>query len=140
MLLLRSIRTVELRRARPALQVPLAAVLTVAILFAAMTPEPVRADDPRMRIAESTLKDLSAGIEASLGTIAHTPRPAEGAADGGRVALAQEPPPSLTNRQRSEVESSLHRLRREVVSEQTPDGRQARVNDTLERAGRQPDR
>lgn len=89
--------------------------------------------DVRSRIVESSLKDLSNRNDSALGSIRDTPSPAPQAYRGDRVDLGPEDVATTEALLRSDIQSSLHRLRRENASRQTPDGRKARVNESLDR-------
>lgn len=97
------------------------------------------ASDQRSRIVESSLKDLSNRNDAAISGSRISAQPGTDALGNPRVDLQPEPRPQTDELVRAEVESSLHRLRRETVSRQTDDGRQARVEETLDRAARDPD-
>ena len=92
--------------------------------------------DQRSRIVESSLKDLSVANDAGIAR--HRLEPATGvdALGNPRVTLEPRPLPNSQQRVNQNVESSLHRLRRETVSAQTEDGRKARVDESLDRASR----
>lgn len=92
------------------------------------------ADDERARIVESTLKDLSGRNEAAASSNRIQVQPSNQALDGKRADVRPEPPPAASRAVAQEVSSSLHRLRRETASSVTADGRQARVNESLDRA------
>jgi hypothetical protein len=89
--------------------------------------------DDRSRIVESSLKDLSNRNDSALGSTRDTPRPAADPYRGDRVDLGPEEVATVEALLRSDIQSGLHRLRRENASRQTPDGRQARVNESLDR-------
>jgi hypothetical protein len=94
------------------------------------------ADDRRARIVESNLKDLSTANDAAIARHRLT---ADRELDGlgnPRVALQPESISPTDTRVRQDVQSSLHRLRRETVSQQTEDGRTARVQENLDRTAR----
>jgi hypothetical protein len=88
-------------------------------------------EESRARITESTLRDLSRQNEAGLKSISDTPRPA--LVPGQRVDLSDEGPPTTAALVRGDVQSSLNRLRRETVSARTADGRQARIDESVDR-------
>lgn len=92
------------------------------------------AADQRTRIVESSLEDLSLRNDAALPSIRDTPQPGSDPFSGKRVDLNQKPAPTSTERVAQDIQSSLHRLRRETVSRQTADNRQARVNESQDRA------
>jgi hypothetical protein len=97
--------------------------------------------DERARTVESSLKDLSNRNDDGLGSIRATPRPTKRAFDGERSQLAGQDVPSAEALVSTDVASSLHRLRREAVSRQTPDNRKARIDASLHRqATEMPDR
>ncbi len=109
-----------------------ALALSVALPAAASS-----ATDQRARIVESNLKDLSAANDAAIARHRLEPNRELDAMGSSRVALRPEQTPSVDTRVGQDVQSSLHRLRRETVSSQTADGRKARVEDSLDRAARQ---
>ena len=92
--------------------------------------------EQRARIVESSLKDLSAANDAAIARQRLEPVQETDALGSPRVVLKSEPAATADSRVRTEVQSSLHRLRRETVSQQIEDGRKARVDESLERAAR----
>ena len=120
----------------PTLRTTVLGVLTLTAIMT--TTASAAAEDHRSRVVESSLKDLSARNDAAIarGQIRH-----EASADplgNPRVKLTSEPLPASDVLIGAEVQSSLHRLRRETVSIQTPDGRKARVNENLDRVATDP--
>ena len=99
-----------------------------------MSPSAADSTDQRARIVESSLKDLSVSNDAAIARQRlETDRETDALGDS-RVVLRPEQPIDSDRAVRMEVESSLHRLRRETVSRQTADGRKARIDESLERA------
>ena len=87
---------------------------------------------------ESSLKDLSARNDAAIASGQIKDEASADPLGNPRVKLTSEPLPSSDVLIGAEVQSSLHRLRRETVSIQTPDGRKARVNENLDRVATDP--
>lgn len=96
------------------------------------------ADDYRSRVVESSLKDLSVRNDAAIASGRLTQGTSTDVLGNPKVELSPEPRPTTDALIGAEVQSSLHRLRREAVSTQTPDGRKARVNENLDRAATDP--
>ncbi len=114
-------------------------VLTTTLLLllssgAAAADAAAASSDARARIVESSLKDLSAANDAAIARQRLEPGRATDALGDSRVVLQPEPLPPVDQRVSQDVQSSLHRLRRETVSRQTEDGRKVRVEEGLERA------
>jgi len=107
-------------------------VLLLTILLAPAT----LAADSRARVVESTLKDISIRNDAALVSIESVPTSASNPLEGNRVNLEPELRPASATLVQQDVESSLHRLRRETASMQTDDERKARVEESLDRADR----
>jgi hypothetical protein len=120
--------------------VTLTALLAVgpSIGIAILPPSASAADtaDQRDRLVESRLKDLSTTNDAAIARQRIEPGRELDALGNPRVVLRPEEPMQADKAVRTEVQSSLHRLRRETVSQQTEDGRKARVDESLERASR----
>jgi hypothetical protein len=112
---------------------------TVLATVVAMVVPPASASaadaaDQRARIVESNLRDLSTANESAVSRQRIETGREVDALGNPRVVLRPEQPRSADQAVGAEVQSSLHRLRRETVSQQTADGRKARVNESLERA------
>ncbi|TNF87307.1 MAG: hypothetical protein EP301_07045 [Gammaproteobacteria bacterium] len=117
---------------------PVSFVALIAVGFTGvmlpMSPSAADSTDQRARIVESSLKDLSVSNDAAIARQRlETGRETDVLGDS-RVVLRPEQPIDSDRAVRREVESSLHRLRRETVSRQTEDGRKARIDESLERA------
>ena len=97
-------------------------------------------EELRARIVESSLKDLSATNEATIGRQQLDPTRTTDALGIPRVDLKPRELPQPDQLVRQDVESSLHRLRRESVSRQTVDDRKARIDETLTRTDDQQTR
>lgn len=91
----------------------------------------------RSRIVESSLKDLSTANDAAIARQQLTPKPGRDALGNPRVVLQPELPVDTTTAVRTDVQSSLHRLRRETVSRQTMDDRKAKIDENLARTARE---
>ena len=115
---------------------PQPAAEMLALLLTLAVAQGISADDRRARIVESNLKDLSSTNEAAITRHRLATDRSLDALGNPRLALQPEPVPPTDTRVRQDVQSSLHRLRRETVSEQTEDGRTARVQESLDRATR----
>jgi len=114
-------------------------IASLAIGLGAMTLNASAADsaDQRARIVESSLRDLSAGNESAIARQRIEPRRGTDALGNPRIVLQPEPRIESDSLVQAEVESSLHRLRRETVSRQTVDGQKSRVDESLERTARE---
>ena len=115
--------------------VSLALTLLTLLLF------PVEAgaadgSEQRSRIVESSLRDLSTANDAAIARQRLEPTAGIDTLGNPRVTLEPRPLPDSQQRVAGEVQSSLHRLRRETVSAQTADDRKARVDESLDRATR----
>jgi hypothetical protein len=88
--------------------------------------EPIRSDNRSVTV-ESTLQDLSRSNDAAIDRPAITPLPGQDALGQPRTDLVVQPPPDVTTVVGNEVQSGLHRLKRDTVIRQTPDDRKARV-------------
>lgn len=110
-------------------------LLTICLLGAFATVDAAESDrhDRRAVTVESTLKDLSRTNDAAIGGRQLTPMPGKDALGQPRTDLVREPPPDTAAVVSGEVQSSLHRLRRETVIRQAPDDRAALVQDALDR-------
>ena len=116
----------------PSWQSPAATILMLILTLTGAAG--TAADDRRARIVESNLKDLSTTNEAGITQHRLTAERELDALGNRRLALQPESVSPPETRVRQDVQSSLHRLRRETVSQQTEDGRTARVQESLERA------
>ena len=99
---------------------------------------PVQAADPLSRetrsiTVESTLKDLSRSNDAAITGKGITPIPGRDALGQPRTDLVDRPLPDATAAVGGEIQSSLHKLKRETAIRQTPDGRKARVQNGQDR-------
>ncbi len=92
--------------------------------------------DNRSRIVESSLKDLSRSNDAAIGSNRLQARPTNDALGNPRVDLTPRPRPDNESLVRADVQSSLHRLRRETASAREPDDRKARVRENATDPGR----
>ena len=92
--------------------------------------------DNRSRIVESSLKDLSRSNDAAIGTNRLEARSTSDTLGNPRVDLTPRPRPESRTLVRSDVESSLHRLKRETASTREPDDRKARVREDATDPGR----
>jgi len=111
----------------------LALLFTISVVGLAGGAISVEAADSRARVVESSLKDLSKTNESSR-SVSETPRPSTQAMLGEPARLPTEDTRASQTDIHAEVQSSLHRLRRETVSDRTPDERKARINDSLDRS------
>lgn len=93
--------------------------------------------EQRARIVESSLKDLSRANDAALTRQRIEPGRELDPFGNPRVALLPTPAADIESVVGANVESNLHRLRRETVSRHTEDGRKARVEERLDRAVRE---
>ena len=113
--------------------------ISILILLSTLAVQFVRADtrgpatDHRARIVESSLKDLSTANDAAIGRDRLEAAPSSDALGAPRVQLQPPEQPQADVMVQREVESSLHRLRRETVNARTSDRRKAAVDDTLSR-------
>ena len=92
--------------------------------------------DTRSRIVESNLKDLSRSNDAAISSNRLEARPTSDALGNPRLDLTPRPRPDSSTLVRSDVQSSLHRLRRETASAREPDDRKARVRENATDPGR----
>jgi len=95
-------------------------------MMSVMAAEPTRSDNRSVTV-ESTLKDLSRSNDAAIGRPAITPVPGKDALGQPRTDLVVQPPPDAAAVVRGEVQSGLHKLKRDTVISQTPDDRKAQV-------------
>ncbi|MGE0625871.1 MAG: hypothetical protein AB7I04_19660 [Pseudomonadales bacterium] len=95
--------------------------------------EPSRHDNRAVTV-ESTLKDLSRRNDAAISSQGITPAQGQDALGQPRTDLEVRPEPDTRVVVSGEVQSSLHKLRRETAIQQTPDDRKARVQDDRDRA------
>lgn len=114
---------------------PVAGVLAIWLIGAVA---PVQAADPGARdtrsiTVESTLKDLSRSNDAAISDKGITPIPGKDALGQPRTDLVVTPPPDVARIVSGDVQSSLHRLKRETAIHQTPDARKARVQEAEDR-------
>ena len=108
----------------------LASRLLVPWLLVAVIP--VHAADPLSRdtrsiTVESSLKDLSRSNDAAITGNRISATPGRDALGQPRTDLVVTPRPDAPATVGAEVQSRLHKLNRETVTRQTPDGRKARV-------------
>lgn len=93
-----------------------------------------REQDVRALVVESNLKDINRSLER---VPEQAPPPAAAADCPPRCPPRAAPiPPDAKPKEDSALRGNLHRLRREVVADQTPDLRQARVEETLDQDAR----
>ncbi len=109
--------------------------LVILLLGAA---QPLRAaetvrQDTRSATVQSTLKDLSTTNDAAIAGKGLKAVPGKDALGEPRTDLVVPPPPDTATRMQDEVQSSLHKLRRETVISQTPDPRKAQVDNDRDR-------
>ena len=98
-----------------------------------MAAEPTRSDNRSVTV-ESTLEDLSRSNDAAIGRPTITPVPGKDALGQPRTDLVVQPAPDAATVVSGEVQSGLHRLKRDTVVSQTPDDRKARVEIDRDRA------
>jgi len=91
-----------------------------------MAAEPTRSDNRSVTV-ESTLKDLSRGNDAAIRRPAITTVQGKDALGQPRTDLVVQPPPDAATVVSDEVQSGLHKLKRDTVISQTLDDRKARV-------------
>ena len=118
---------------RPAATIPL---LILALTLVSRVAADTAADEQRARIVESNLRDLSSANDAAITRQRLTAERQRDALGNPRLALRPEPVSPTDLEVRQDVQSSLHRLRRETVSQRTEDGRTARIQDSQDRATR----
>ena len=116
----------------PVIGLVLALVLALGLPTTALAAEL----DKRSRIVESSLKDLSRSNDAAIGSKGLEARPASDALGNPRVDLTPRPRPESPTLVRSDVQSSLHRLKRETAGNREPDDRKARVRENAADPGR----
>ncbi|MEM8769555.1 MAG: hypothetical protein AAGE43_19120 [Pseudomonadota bacterium] len=122
---------------RPALLPILVALVTMTALLAMPGAAPLAAEiDTRSRIVESNLRDLSRSNDAAITSNRLQARPSSDALGNPRLDLTPRPRPDSSTLVRSDVQSSLHRLRRETASAREPDDRKARVRENATDPGR----
>lgn len=96
------------------------------------------AADQRALIIESSLKDISAGNDAAIANQQLVRSRGVDSLGQPRLDLSRERPISAEAGIEAEVDSSLHRLRRETAILQSTDDRRSQVEDTLDRAAKAP--
>lgn len=92
-----------------------------------------RQADQRARIVEFSLKDLATSNDRAIGAEKLSVKPGTDALQDPKVQIRPVPEPDSRELVARNVQSSLHKLYRENVSKQTPDGRKARVEDSQAR-------
>lgn len=110
-------------------------LLPVWLLVAAsvQAAEPTRQDNRSVTV-ESTLKDLSRANDAEIARQGLTAVPGRDGTGQPRTELVQPPQPDAAEAVSGAVQSSLHRLKRDTVIRQTPDGRKVLIEDSRDRA------
>lgn len=83
--------------------------------------------DHRSRIIESSLRDLSRNNDAAVARSGLSVSRGTDIQGMPRVELSPAPAPGVDALVEADVQSSLHRLRRETASQQATDDRRARI-------------
>jgi hypothetical protein len=115
----------------------LLAVLVMSMTSTGTTALAAEADDhradQRARIVEFSLKDLATSNDRAIGAEKLSVQPGTDALQDPKVQIRPAPEPDSRELVARNVQSSLHKLYRENVSERTPDGRKDRVQESQAR-------
>lgn len=143
-----SVLTPSLAAAEPAVGI-LVRLLLVGLLAGLLLPNrfavagpahPALAADQRALIIESSLKDISTSNDAAIADQQLLRSPSVDALGQPRLDLSNERPVNANADAeiRAEVDSSLHRLRRETAISQSTDDQRSQIEETLDRAAQTP--